>query len=183
MSIPKKDHGEPRPVLELNPDLAALGGMAASVDAETAYTDIPGEAPGAQVEEGTNYALEAQKMVDTMGALACGFCPEAAPLWAPPVRTDMAGTMAPVLEKYSFTMGAMPVEIVAIITCGPVLWQTARLIGDKIRRDRAAASDPQAPKAATAHQGNQRTAEPEAPRSPEMALYEAQQNTPQFPDM
>jgi hypothetical protein len=183
MSIPKKDSGEPRPVLELNPDLAALGGMAATVDAETAYTDIPGEAPGAPVEEGTNYALEAQKMVDMVGALACGFCVEATPLWAPPIRANMAGTLAPVLEKYGFTMGAMPVEIAAIITCGPVLWQTARLIGEKIRRDRAAASDPQAPQAAHAHQAEQRTGEPPAPQSPEMALYEAQQNAPQFPDM
>jgi hypothetical protein len=185
MPLPKKDAGRPERLTLENPDLAALGAAAAAVDADTAYTDIPPEVD--QVEQGTNYALEAQGMVDMVGALACGFCAEAAPLWQPAIKANMAASIAPVLEKYGFTMGGMPVEIAAILTCGPVLWQTARLIGDKIRRDRAAAQQPHAAPTAQAARGDVPQKDAEAPQAtmPQMDLYKdgAGNTIPSYPDM
>lgn len=183
--LSKKDEGAPRPALELNPDLAALGGAAAAVDADTAFTEIPNE-PG-QVEEGTNYVLEAQDMLNTAGGLVVSYCPEAAPLWQPAITAHCAQSLAPVLEKYNVTLAKLPVELAAIIALGPLLWQTAQLVAAKIRRDREAAQPAHAAPTAQAASGASAQRDAEAPVStmPQMDLYkDSNGNLMQnFPDM
>lgn len=128
--------------VELNPDLAGLANLAAGVDEEVREVEQPGQAgdaamPGAP--QGPDYLTEARSMVDLGGALVTGYCPEAVVHWSDETKGNMAASLAPVMEKYGWTTGGMPVELTAALVCGPVVWASAQLIKAKIARERAAA--------------------------------------------
>lgn len=137
-----------------------------------------------------DYGSEAAGMVDTFVALLDGFSPRAALLWNPATKARVTAGLAPVMEKYGVSMGGLPCEIVLVILAGPVLFQTARLVGAEInaasdeKKAQAPALVRQAAPAAPAS-GQDRTAgpmtaadiggqaAPDVLRSPQTALYAA----------
>lgn len=121
------------------PGLDALAGMAAAADADAAGVLNPAMAPGApgaQADTGPDYGRSAAAMVDLASAALDGYCPGAG--WHEQQREIMAASIAPVLEKYGFDFaGSAPCELIALFVCGPVLYQSAKLVAFKIAQDRA----------------------------------------------
>lgn len=153
-------------------ELDGLAGLAGEVDGEhlgampdgTAIADQP--AP-------VDYASEAAMTVDTIGALIVGYCPATAELWGTDKKAAVSQALAPVYEKYGFTMGGMPCELVLIVVAGPLLYQSSKLIAHQIATEKAAA---QAAKSRTvsAATGTSQAApaqSPEVARHPQTALY------------
>ena len=155
-------------------DLDALDGLAASVDGDhlgalpdgTAIADQP--AP-------VDYASEAAMTVDTIAALITGYCPATTELWAPDKKAAVSAALAPVYEKYGFTMGGMPCELVLIITAGPLLYQSSKLIAQQMAQEKQAKKKPGPIHAATGQETPKASTAPESPevlRHPQTALYE-----------
>jgi hypothetical protein len=168
------------------PGLDALGGMVAGIDAEAAAALDPSHGqPGQQPDmpQGPDYLRGAQGIVDMGRALVGGFAPGAE--WDEATGTRMAASLAPVFEKYGIDMeSAMPCELVALIVCGPVLYQSARGIAHKIKMDRYALeharpgmSDPNTVK------GAERAAAESVPADSGEALAASIRNANVFPVM
>ena len=148
------------------PGLDALAGMAAQADAEAAGVLNPAApgAPGAQADMGPDYMKGAAGLVDLASAALDGYAPGAG--WPEEKRALMAASIAPVLEKYGWNVeGTLPCELVALMVCGPALYQSAKLVALKIATDRAelarhmrGLSDPNTIKGAAAAQSGQPTA-------------------------
>lgn len=160
--------------MDENLELNGLASLAAEVDGAAAAVAAPGDPNAPEMPQaGPDFGAGARQVVDLFGAMAVGFVPEAAPLWGDDTKARMSGSLAPVFEKYGWDMaGAMPCEIVAIVTCGPVLWQTSKLLAAKVeaaKADAAAKARQAAPVAADVLDANER---PEGKRHPQMALYE-----------
>lgn len=121
--------------------LDQLDQIAAAADSSLGAIDNPGQplGEGAQVQQGPDYRTAAAGMVEMFAAMACGYAPEAGPIWTPDAKARTAEALAPVLEKYSIDLGAMPPEITLLIVAGPLLWQTAKIIGMKNQAARAKA--------------------------------------------
>jgi len=155
-----------------NIELAGLTGLAAEVDGAAAAVAAPGD-PNAPTlpEPGPDFGMEARGAVDMLGAMICGYAPQAESVWTEPTRERMAASLAPVMAKYGFSFGAMPVELTALIVCGPVLWQSSRIVATKINVDKAAA-------AARAGEGGPTVADvtpaetPQGEVHPQLALYQ-----------
>jgi nucleoside diphosphate kinase len=126
------------------PGLDSLGGMVAGIDAEAAAaldpsSQVPPGQPGA-APQGPDYLRGASGIVDMARAMIGGFAPGAE--WDEATSGRMAASLAPVFEKYGLDMEtAMPCELVALVVCGPVLYQSARGIAHKIKMDRLALAD------------------------------------------
>ncbi|MFZ3219889.1 MAG: hypothetical protein WA174_07640 [Rhodoferax sp.] len=149
-------------------DLDALDGLAASVDGE--HLEVTAEGiPHSEVPAPTNYALEASATVDTFAALLVGYCPDTASLWTDDKKIAVAAALAPVMEKYGFTLGALPVELVLIMTAGPLLYQSAKLVAAQMKREQIAAQAAAKPKAQDVPGAV--TNGPEVVRHPQAALY------------
>lgn len=122
--------------------------------------------------------MEAAGAVDMLGAMICGYSPACAPLWSPETKQRMAASVAPVMEKYGFSFGAMPCELTALVVCGPVLYQSARIIGAQMAEDKAKAEQAHAAAASRNAAGLPTPKAPdEAPAAavhPQMALYAKQ---------
>lgn len=160
-----------------NHELAGLAGLADEVDGGAAAVAAPGDPHAPQpIPAGPDYGQEAAGMVDMFGAMVCGYAPAAEPLWSPETKGRMAASIAPVMEKYGVSFGALPVEVTALIVCGPVLYQSARVVAAQINADKAKAAAAQsqavahnaAPAAAPAAPADT----PEQPRHAQMALYQ-----------
>jgi hypothetical protein len=123
------------------PGLDSLGGMVAGIDAEAAAALDPSQGqPGQPAPQGPDYLRGASGMVDMARAMIGGFAPGAE--WDEATSGRMAASLAPVFEKYGIDMEtAMPCELVALVVCGPVLYQSARGIAHKIKMDRLALAD------------------------------------------
>lgn len=148
-----------------------LDGLAAEVDAEATGTLPNGELIADQPAP-VDYATEAAASVDMFAALVGGYCAPAGALFTTEKKQAIAGALAPVLEKYGFTFGALPPEITLLIVAGPVLYQSSKLVAAQIRDEQAAAAKArpaavQAPAAAAPVTG------PEIKRHPQEALYPA----------
>lgn len=139
--IGRKGDGLPieKPTLE-GGGLDALGGMVGTVDAEAAAALNPAMsagAPGAQQDMGPDYAKGAAGLVDLLSSMIDGYAPGAG--WQDAQRARMAASVAPVLEKYGWDIeGSMPCELVALMVCGPALYQSAKIVALKIQTDRIA---------------------------------------------
>lgn len=150
-------------------DLDHLDGLAASVDAEHNGTLPSGELIADQPAP-VDYATEAAATVDTFAALVGGYCPAAGELWDTTKKQAVAMALAPVMEKYNFTLGALPPELTLIIVAGPLLYQTSKVVAGQMAADKAKA------KQATAQV--QKTPAPAADtapgpaRMPQEALYQ-----------
>lgn len=201
--IGRKGDGLPieKPTLE-GGGLDALGGMVGSVDAEAAAALNPAMsagAPGAQQDMGPDYAKGAAGMVDLLSSMIDGYAPGAG--WQDAQRARMAASVAPVLEKYGWDIeGSMSCELIALMVCGPALYQSAKIVALKIQTDRIALeraargiADPNTIAAAAAREAAARQ-EAENDRSwreeqgvasgdAAAALSEALANAPSFPDM
>lgn len=122
----------------INSDLDALQGLAAKTDADHGGT-LPDGTLIADQPAQVNYANEAQATVATIAAMITGYCAPAGELWTDDKQAAVAGALAPVMEKYQFTIGALPCELVLIITAGPLLYQTSKIIATQMAREKAAA--------------------------------------------
>lgn len=145
MTIDKKDGGLPpreNPSLDMpaGAGFASLGGLGAAIDAEAAAAlnpEMSGMAPGASMPPGPDYHKGACGIVDLARGMIGGYAPGAE--WDEPTSARMAASLAPVFEKYGWDVeGAFPCELVALMVCGPVLYQSARAVALKIKQDRFA---------------------------------------------
>lgn len=159
-------------------DLDALDSLAAQVDADTSGT-LPDGTLIADQPAPVNYAMEAAATVDTIAALVGGYCPTAGALWDNDRKAAVTQALAPVLEKYGITLGALPPELTLIIVAGPLLYQTSKAVAMQINTDRQKAS----PAKVAAHgtvtdlasvQPKPAATTPEVERHPQTALYGGQ---------
>lgn len=140
--IERKGDGLPveKPTLEGDaPSFAALGSLAGEVDSMAYEALNPGAAAAAAeaAANGPDYGKGAAGIVELVSAMLDGYAPGAG--WAEPQRTQMAASIAPVLEKYGWDLNTvMPCELVAIMVCGPALYQSAKIVTLKIQTDRLA---------------------------------------------
>jgi hypothetical protein len=139
--IERKGDGLPieKPTLDAAPNFAALGSLAAEVDAQAHEALNPGAAQAAAdaAANGPDYAKGAAGIVELVSAMLDGYAPGAG--WQEAQRTQMAASIAPVLEKYGWDLNtAMPCELVALMVCGPALYQSAKVVALKIQTDRLA---------------------------------------------
>lgn len=124
-------------------DLDNLTHMAALADAGA--TEIDAAARGPELDEHgqaivqaapTDYHTEAAGAVDMFAALVVGFAPKAEPIWSAEAKARTAAALAPVMEKYGFSFGAMPPEITLAIVAGPLLWQSSRVVAEQLEEKR-----------------------------------------------
>lgn len=144
MSIPRKGDGLPieKPTLGEGGGLDSLGGMVGDIDAAAHEALNPGAAQAAAeaaadaAANAPDYRRGAAGMVDLANAMIAGFAPGAG--WDTETGERMADSLAPVFEKYGWDMEKhVPCELVAVLVCGPVLWQSAQAVALKIQTDRA----------------------------------------------
>jgi hypothetical protein len=150
--------------------LADLSALAASTDTETQAAlaaetppdpNAPPPPPG--------FDEQAVDLVNTFAGLVTAYAPDAAAIWTPEARSQAAAVMAPVMEKYNFSMANLPPELTAAIVVGPLLWQTSKVVALKMKAGKAETAPP-------GHEGP-RQAEapldvaPGAPVHTQMALY------------
>lgn len=195
MTIDRKDGGLPptqHPTLE-GGGLDALGGMVGAIDAEAAAALNPQMSaigPGAPADIGPDYHKGACGIVDLARGMIGGYAPGAE--WDEPTSARMAASLAPVFEKYGWDVeGAFPCELVALMVCGPVLYQSARAVALKIKQDRFAlenaqrgATDPNTIRgAAEAESGPPAGAAGIGDITAADTLANAAATLPQFPDM
>lgn len=139
MTIERKGDGLPieKPTLETSPGFAALGGLAADIDAAAHEAINPGAAQAAAeaAANAPDYGKGAAGIVELISAMLDGYAPGAG--WSDKQRGMMAASIAPVLEKYGWDLNsAMPCELVALMVCGPALYQSAKVVALKIQTDR-----------------------------------------------
>ena len=149
-------------------DLDQLAGMAAESDLGAKALDPvdPNAPPPPPV---LNYQTEARGMVDMFAAFATGYAPKCAPIWDEETKARISIATAPVMEKYGFTLGNIPPELILVGVAGPVLYQTSKVIAQQINDDKARAeakAKENAPQSSIAT-----TASPELAVSPQTALY------------
>jgi hypothetical protein len=156
-------------------ELANLQALADTVDTDNGQ-HLTGEdgQPLPPAEPVKDFAGEARAAVDTFAALAVGYAPAAGDLWDDAAKSRIAAALGPVMEKYGFSLGALPPELTLIIVAGPVLYQTSKIIAAQMADQKA--KDKPAPKvqstepAATLGQA-EAAATPEVARHPQAALY------------
>jgi len=120
-------------------------------------------------------------MVDMFAAMAVGYAPKADSVWTEQAKARTAMALAPVMEKYAFSFGAMPPELTLIIVAGPLLWQTSKLVAAQMAEEKAKAKPKEAKpeqkagdtiSEATAKPVGQWENAPSPPVHPQMALYQ-----------
>lgn len=114
-----------------NAGLDQLAGLAAAADAESFTVANPGVV--VEAAPVVNYHTEAAGLTDMVAALICGYEPKCLPLWGADRKAAIAGALAPVMEKYNFTLGAIPPEITLIIIAAPPLYQSMKIIADGMK--------------------------------------------------
>lgn len=150
-------------------ELDALDGLAAQVDADHAGA-LPDGSLIADQPAAIDYTTEAAATVDTFAALIGGYCPAAGELWDTERKRAVSMALAPVMEKYGFSLGALPPEITLIIVAGPLLYQTSKIVAVQMAQDKAKAKPAQqVTQAAPAQPGDLGT--PEVNRHPQTSLY------------
>ncbi|CAG4928311.1 hypothetical protein [Paraburkholderia saeva] len=140
-TIEPKGDGLPmeKPTLDASPSFDALGSMVADIDSQAHEAVNPGAAQAAAeaAANAPDYARGAAGVVDLARGMIDGYAPGAA--WDGATSARMAAALTPVFEKYGWDMeSAFPCELVALMVCGPVLYQSARAVALKIRQDRFA---------------------------------------------
>jgi hypothetical protein len=144
-------------------ELDQLAGVAAATDAGAAMPQL--DQTGAPVAP-INYGAESAAAVAMFAGLLTGYCPATAPLWDQATQARVSITLAPVLEKYGITVGTLPCELLLIVTAGPLLYQSARLVATQMAAEKKAAKE-----AAPADATPGADAGPEQLRHPQTALY------------
>lgn len=148
-------------------NLAELEALATSTDAksnEIQQASIPVD-PNAPPEP-PGREEQARDMVNAFVGLAAGYAPEVQNHWPEAQIQASAAVIAPLLEKYNFSLTNIPPELMAIIVLGPPLYQTAKVIARKIESDRRQEKAVPAQK----HE-EQMTVTPDTPTHEQMGLY------------
>lgn len=149
--------------------------IAAQADAGAVAADLEALPPEQRPEEPPpppDFEMEAAGAVDMFAAMACGFAPKATVVWTDAAKARTAQALAPVMEKYVFTFGAMPPEIMLAITAGPLLWQTAKCVGQQIEEQKAEAkAKAPPPKTGIERAAQEAQAVPETLVHSQMGLY------------
>lgn len=160
-------------------DLDNMAAVVAEADAGAVAADAAatGQAQeGAElVPAGPNYAGEAQGAVDMFTGLLVGYAPGTAEIWTPEAKQRTAAALAPVLEKYGFTFGNLPPEITLLVVAGPLVWQSARVVGQQAAKDKAQAqakAQEQKPNGIAAAAAGEVGMAPAPPVHPQTALYQ-----------
>jgi hypothetical protein len=159
-------------------ELDALAGVAAAADAGAIEADNVGQQQegGEVVPAGPDYGHEATGAVDMFTGLLVGYAPAAADIWTPEAKQRTAAALVPVMEKYGFSFGNLPPELTFVVVAGPLLWQSARVVGNQAAKDKAQAQakaqerKPDGIAAAAAAPGGYETA-PAPAVHPQTALY------------
>lgn len=168
--------------------LDSLGAMAAEADA-AAHAALNPEAAQQAAELAANvpdYNRGASAMVDMLSAMLDGYAPGAG--WNEPTRGRMAASLAPVFEKYGLDIeSAFPCELVALMVCGPALYQSAKVVALKIQTDRIAlarvARGLPAQDTAPPAPAGEAQSDPNRNAATEAALSRAANELPVFPPM
>jgi len=154
-----------------NSELDGLAGLAAQADQVAMGADNPtADQVAMATPTGPDYGQEAAGTVDTIAALITGYAPAAESLWNPAAKQRIAAALAPVMEKYGFTLSALPPEVVLAVMAGPVLYKSAKIVAEQMRAERAAAPVA-APAAAPAGAAPGATPGPTAPVHEQTKLY------------
>ena len=151
----------------INTPLDGLAGAAAQADAEHLGA-LPDGALIADQPAPVDYATEAAGGVDMFAAMVGGYCQPAGELFTDEKKKSIVSAMVPVMQKYDFTFGALPCELVLIATAGPVLYQASKLVAKQMKEESAQAKIEAPAKAVDAPEQA-----PEHKRHPQEALYPA----------
>lgn len=146
-------------------ELDQLAGFAAEVDATTKPPELTPEGQPVPV---LDFGTEAQQAVDMFAGLVTGYAPATAELWSADAKARVSATLAPVLEKYGVTVGTLPPELLLIVTAGPLLYQTSKIVALQMQSDKAKPAPAAVSSAPT-------SAKPEAPEQlvhSQVALYQ-----------
>jgi hypothetical protein len=157
-------------------ELDNLAGLAAAADMGAAALDPvdPNVQAEPEAPAAPDYMTEAQGTVAMFAALVVGYCPKAEPLWGPDVQGRIASALAPVMEKYGFSLGGMPPELTLVIVAGPVLYQSSKLVAAQMAAERVKVAKPSAVEMAATGQADAMKMpqeKPETNEAPQMALY------------
>ncbi len=132
----------------MNMAAAADNGAAGTEEAGAAGA-APGEAPQ---DAKPSTADELAGMLAVTVKLAARKFPSIVNVWTDATIRDVAGVLAPVLDKYDLDIFAFlerwRAEIMAVITCLPLAYATAAAIRDDLEREAAAKAKPVTPTAA-----------------------------------
>lgn len=155
-------------------ELDQLHGLAVAADAEAIppQPEAPAlDAAGQPLPPAPDFNQEATGAVDMFAALVVGWCPKAETIWTPETKGRISGALAPVMEKYGFTFGAAPPELMLLIMAGPPLWQSSRLVADQINEERAKKAEQAGAPAPQIAPAPEKHEAPTAPVHPQMGLY------------
>ena len=154
-------------------ELDNLEGLVAQADAGAIALD-----PQAQQEEaaqaGPDYGTEARGAVDLFAAMVCGYAPKAESVWNEGAKARTAAALAPVMEKYGFTLGNLPPELTLAIVAGPLLWQSSKIVAAQMAQEKSQAK-PQAQAQAQPQEANPAPEPGRAPAPevhPQVRLYQ-----------
>lgn len=156
--------------------LDALAQQCAAADALAGVGIEPEAMPGEEAPAAVDYLTEAAGVVDMVAAMIVGYCPDCAPLWEADTKNRVAAALAPVMEKYGASVGAIPPELLLAIVLVPVLLQTANKISAFNAAKKAVAAAQASAKTETGRQIIRPTRTdadptPEQARHPQEALY------------
>lgn len=157
-------------------DLDKLEHMAAQADIGAADIDAAARGPaldeqGQPLPPAPDFTTEAAAMIDMGAAMLAGYAPKTADVWTAEAKQRTALALAPVMEKYGFTFGAMPPEILLLITVGPLLWQSARIVSEQKQAEQAKNTPPGRPGGIEAVALQPVASGPETLTHPQMGLY------------
>lgn len=168
-------------------DLDNLDHLAATAD--TGANEVDALARGPELDENgqpvvpaqpVNYGTEAAGVVDMFTAMLTGFAPKTSDIWTPAAKERTAMALAPVMEKYGFSFGAMPPELTLAIVAGPLLWQSSRIVAAQINADKKpqslAVTDHERPRVEVPKENPPEQKNPMGPETvthPQMGLYAA----------
>lgn len=116
-----------------NAGLDQLEGIAAAADMGTAQVENPGADLPGQTPPGPDYGTEAAAMVDMIAALVTGYEPKTAPHWGDQRKAGIVAALVPVMQKYNFTMGNIPVELTLLVMAGPPLYMSMKIIAEEMK--------------------------------------------------
>lgn len=116
-----------------NAGLDQLAGVAAAADLATADIENPGAPEAEAVPAAPDYATEASGLTDIVAALITGYEPRTVPLWGDERKAQIAAALAPVMQKYNLTLGNMPPELTLLVMAGPPLYQSMRIIAERMK--------------------------------------------------
>ena len=118
----------------MNEDLEKLEHVATQADIGTQPVE---EVTGEEAPQVADYATEARGAVDMFSAMVVGYAPKTQTVWTESAKTRTAMALAPVMEKYGFTFGALPPELTLMIVAGPLLWQSSRIVAAQMAEEKA----------------------------------------------